>query len=172
MRLRSIILAASLACAACATPYQTDGFSGGQEPRWRDGAVLEVISGGNGYTSSSRLRRMTLLRAAEEAIKYDYRYFIELGSEDTGRSSTVDLPQTTTTTGSVTPNGNSLTYNSTTTTSVNSYDVYKPGENSTFRMFREPPPGMHPGQYYDAYEVFNQYGRRYIDNFEPLTPPA
>ncbi|MEM7458417.1 MAG: hypothetical protein AAF331_03035 [Pseudomonadota bacterium] len=172
MKLATLIIAGTLAVTGCATGYQVDGFTGGQMPKWRSVDVLEIDASGNGYTSSSKLGKMALLRAAETAIEANYRYFIEIGSEDTGKSSTVNMPSTETTTysGGYTSTG----YNSTATTtfSNNSYDVYKPGANLVYRMYEDLPEGARPGQFHDAYEIYNRLGKKWVKKFEPKTPPA
>ncbi len=172
MYIKSIILAGALAVSGCATGYQIEGSSGGQAPKWRATNILEIEAAGNGFTSDSRLERMALLRAAETAIEANYRYFIEVGSEDTSRSSTVSMPstETPTYTAGYTPSG--YTGTSTTTFNNNSYDIYKPGANLVFEMFDELPEGARPGQFHDAYEIYNRLGKKYIDNFKPKTPPA
>jgi len=172
MNIKPILIASALVVTGCATGYQTDGFTGGQMPKWRSTNVLEIEASGNGYTSSSKLDKMALLRAAETAIEANYRYFIEVGSEDTGKSSTVSMPSTETTTydGGYTSTGYSAT--STTTYSNNSYDVYKPGANLVYRMYEELPDGARPGQFHDAYEIYNRLGKKYIKTFVPRTPPA
>ena len=98
MKIATIIVAGTLVLTGCATGYQTSGCTGGQMPKWRSANVLEIQAAGNGYTSSSKLNKMALLRAAETAIEANYRYFIEVGSENTGSSSTVTMPSTETTT--------------------------------------------------------------------------
>lgn len=171
MRIRHFILAGLLTAAGCATPYQIDGNFGGQTPKWRSTHMLEIQARGNGYTSSTRLARMTLLRAAESAIEAHFRYFIEASSEDKGSESTIYMPesQTTTYTGSYTPNGYSAT--STTSYSGGELPVYKPGANVVYRMYETLPPGARPGQFYDAYEIYNRLGPKYISGFTPRHPP-
>ena len=172
MNIKPILLASALAVTGCATGYQTDGFTGGQMPKWRSMNVLEIEASGNGYTSNSELEKMALLRAAETAIEANYRYFIEIGSEDTGGSSTVNMPSTATTTydGGYTSTGFSST--STTTYTNNSYDIYKPGANLMYRMYENLPDGARPGQFHDAYEIYNRLGKKYIKNFVPKEPPV
>ncbi len=172
MKIPTILLIFAITLSACATSYQLDGFTGGQKPKWRDVDVLEIEASGNGYTSSSKLERMVLLRAAESAIEANYRYFIEISSEDTSKSSTVYLPstQTTNVTGQYTGRGYSGT--STTTYYNNSYESYKPGANVLYRMFEELPPDARPGQFHDAYEIYNRLGKKYIRKFKPKYPPT
>lgn len=171
MRLKALVLAPLLATAACATGYQVDGFTGGQAPKWRATDVLEVEAAGNGYTSDRRLNEMTLLRAAESAIEANYRYFIEIDSEDTGGSSTMYLPQTQTTTFNVTPTYTGATGSSITTYSGGPVNVYKPGVNALYRMFETLPADARPGQFHDAYEVYNRLGRKYLGrHFTPKIP--
>jgi hypothetical protein len=171
MKTRALMFAALLLCG-CATGYQVDGFTGGQTPKWRATDVLEVEASGNGYTKSSRLKEMTLLRAAETAIEARYRYFIEIGSEDTGGTSTVRMPETRTTTYTGQYIGN--TYNSTSTTTYGGgpMTIYKPGVNAVYRMFVKLPADARPGQFHDAYEIYNRLGKKYIKRFNPKAPPA
>ena len=126
--LRKLMIVAVLSTsAACATGYQVDGFKGGQEPKWRAVDVLEIKARGNGYTSSKKLGRMTLLRAAESAIEAKYRYFIEIGSENKGRESTAYLPTTTTNTYTGSYVGNTYTGTTTSYTTGGPISVFKPG---------------------------------------------
>lgn len=172
MKIATIIVAGTLVLTGCATGYQTDGFTGGQMPKWRSADVLEIQASGNGYTSSSKLNKMALLRAAETAIEANYRYFIEVGSENTGKSSKVTMPstETTTYTGGYTSTG--YTSTSTTTFNNNSYNVYKPGANLVYQMYDELPEGARPGQFHDAYEIYNRLGKKWIKKFKPKTPPV
>ncbi|MCA8900433.1 MAG: hypothetical protein KDA53_04225 [Hyphomonas sp.] len=169
---KCLVLAAVLATSACATGYQIDGFTGGQEPSWRSVDVLSVSSSGNGYTSSSKLKKMTLLRAAETAIEANYRYFIEIDSTNTGGTSTYNTPVTTNTTytwSNPSPYSTSLTSNS--YTYGGTQTVYKPGVDKLYQMFTELPEGARPGQFHDAYEIYNTYGKKWIKKFKPKMPP-
>lgn len=171
--LRKLMIVAVLSTsAACATGYQVDGFKGGQEPKWRAVDVLEIKARGNGYTSSKKLGRMTLLRAAESAIEAKYRYFIEIGSENKGRESTAYLPTTTTNTYTGSYVGNTYTGTTTSYTTGGPISVFKPGVDAVYRMFTELPADARPGQFYDAYEIYNEFGPKFIDGFEPKYPPA
>ena len=167
-----MMIAVLTASAGCATGYQVEGFSGGQAPKWRSADVLEIKARGNGYTSNKKLNRMTLLRAAETAIAADYRYFIEVGSEDRGSQSTIYLPTTTTNTYTGSYIGNTYTGTSTSYTTGGPITSFKPGVNAVYRMFTELPADARPGQFYDAYEIYNEFGPKFIDNFKPKYPPA
>lgn len=170
MKTTATILLGAILLSGCATSYQVDGFTGGQAPKWRATDVLEIESKGNGYTSSSKLKRMTLLRAAETAIAADYRYFIEVGSENTSKNTTAYMPTTTTTsvTGTNSPTGFSGT--ATTYNYGGAYNISKPGVNAVYKMFVELPSDARPGQFHDAYEVYNRLGKKYAKKFKPKYP--
>ena len=170
---KTLILTAALFASGCATGYQVDGFTGGQEPTWRGTDILSVSSSGNAYTSSKKLKRMTLLRAAESAIEANYRYFIEIDSANTGSTSTQYLPTTTNTTYTVSsPTPYSTSLSSTSYTSGGPTTVYKPGVDKVYRLFETLPEDARPGQFYDAYEIYNEYGRKWVKTFTPKAPPA
>ncbi|MEQ9315089.1 MAG: hypothetical protein RLN72_04500, partial [Henriciella sp.] len=165
---KTLIFTAALLASGCATGYQVDGFSGGQEPSWRGTDILSVSSAGNGFTSSKKLKRMTLLRAAESAIEANYRYFIEIDSENTGKESTYYTPETTTTNytwSNPSPYSTSLT--STSYSSGGLQSVYKPGVDKLYKMFETLPADARPGQFHDAYEIYNDLGRKWVKNFKP-----
>jgi hypothetical protein len=50
--------------------------------------------------------------------------------------------------------------------------IYKPGVNAVYRMFVKLPADARPGQFHDAYEIYNRLGKKYIKRFNPKAPPA
>jgi len=72
-RVRRIVLAL---LAACATPYQSKGYTGGFSETQLDVNVFRVNFNGNAYTSGERAVDFTLLRSAELAREHGYHYFI------------------------------------------------------------------------------------------------
>jgi hypothetical protein len=160
-----LFAAAAVMVSGCATSYQVDGFTGGQAPKWRATDVLEVQASGNAFTKDSNLGEMTLLRAAESAIAANFRYFIEIGSQNSGRTETAYLPQTSSTTFSVYPGAGGLHGQSSTLYGGGPVTFYKPGVNAVYRMFDELPADARPGQFHDAFEVYNRLGPKYIRGF-------
>ncbi|HTO07415.1 MAG TPA: hypothetical protein VMR86_10210 [Myxococcota bacterium] len=64
-----VLAAAALGLAACATPYQPEGYAGGYtEIQMRPKAWI-VTFRGNGYTGSSRAQDMALLRACDLVLE-------------------------------------------------------------------------------------------------------
>jgi hypothetical protein len=123
MRNAALIILSS-ALVACATGYQSEGFSGGfsEIPLAADAYKISVK--GNGFTSSSRVSEMALLRGAELAKQNGYNYFIVRGVDENSSVSTYTTPGSsqTTTYGSATAYG----YGNTATAygTSNSYTTY------------------------------------------------
>ena len=71
-----VALVLSVAVAACATQYQTQGFSGGYVDRQIDANTYNVAFSGNGYTSSDHIDTSLLYRCAELTAAAGYDYFV------------------------------------------------------------------------------------------------
>lgn len=76
----------SLILAGCGgVPYQEIGDSGGHStvPLGGDKFEIRYLSNSSGQQASTRMRELTLLRAAEVALDYGYAYFVvETETED------------------------------------------------------------------------------------------
>jgi len=77
MRILTFIAIAlgGLLLTACATGYQSSGFTGGFKDTQLAPDVFRVSFSGNGFTSSDRVQDFALLRAAELTLANDARYF-------------------------------------------------------------------------------------------------
>jgi len=112
---------------ACATAYQPIGQSGGFYHRKVEENVYIIGFNGNGFTNNQRVNDFATLRAAEIGAKLGYTHFTIEGTLDRSKTELVDMGTTTSTTGRVNENRNSTTFRTTSTTTNNSYTVYKPG---------------------------------------------
>jgi hypothetical protein len=73
-----ILLAMSfvgLLVAACATPYQSDGITGGYEETKLEPGIWRVAYGGNGFTTRETVQTYFLYRCAELALEKGYDGF-------------------------------------------------------------------------------------------------
>lgn len=125
---------------ACATEYQSSGFTGGFNDTQLAPDVFRVSFSGNGFTSSDRVQDFALLRAAELTLANDARYFAMISSADQSRTDTYVTPGSSQTTGTVSAYGNTGYYSGTTTYSppqVHTY--YKPGVGMLIRIFQTKP---------------------------------
>lgn len=150
-----IILTTMLLLSACATTYQSQGFSGGFSETQLDENVFTVRFNGNGFTSVERASDFTMLRSAELALQHGYNYFVIVDANQYTRNSTYTTPTTATTTlntntyGTASVYGNTGTYNSrtygTATTQFSggqTYNISKPSTSNTIVCFDEKPEGF------------------------------
>lgn len=68
--------------AACATGYQSSGFTGGFKNTQLSPDVFRVSFSGNAFTSSDRVQDFALLRAAELTLANNAQYFTVITSAD------------------------------------------------------------------------------------------
>jgi hypothetical protein len=115
MRLPSALFAVAF-LASCATPYAPKSLQGGYSEVQFDRNVFRVTFEGNGYTSRSNVEEMALLRSAEVALKNGFTHFVIAGGSSDSKHALLPMPGQSTTTGSVTPAGNTVYFRSTTTT--------------------------------------------------------
>lgn len=168
---RSLIAAAALGLASCATPYAPMGYAGGFESNWLSPNTLSVTVMGNGFTNARRVREMALVQSAERARESGYCYFVFGGSVNQSSVTQTYMPGSTTTTTTGTVTGNSFYGTSTTSGGGYYMPVFRPGETLTVRMFSSPPPGFRPGQYYDVAQIINgEIGARYLSDASRAIP--
>src|SRR5262245_15060327 len=86
---------------ACATPYQSTGFSGGFSETRLAPDVFRVNFSGNGYTSAERAQDFAFLRAAELTLAAGFKYFVPLKEASSTTVSTITTPGFASTTGSI-----------------------------------------------------------------------
>ena len=152
-KLTGLIITGVLVLAACQTPYQEPGFTGGVTAAPITNNVYRISARGNAYTSATTIQDYVLLKAAEMTLQAGGTHFLIMGNTDaTSRS----IQQTS---GTMQTNviGNTAY---TTYTPGYSYDVVKPGEDLIIHVItvpsgRKPPPGSFPAQ-----EVFDNINPR------------
>ena len=171
--MRCQIIPAIIACsmlAAC-TPYQemsgVKGLLGGVQAHRIDETTVQVLARGNALTDADTITRYTLRKAAEETLAAGYDGFYIVSDQDRTRRrivSTMDISGTangtTSVHGTMTGAGNTAfisgTANSTAflsgTATTQTYNIIKPGETVTIKMFRGPKRSNAPGVY-DAHEL-------------------
>jgi hypothetical protein len=154
-------LVAALVCslAACATPYQESGLSGGVRAATLGGDSYRIEAHLNAYSSQSTVQDYLLLRAAETAQQQGAVGFIILGAQDTSQSGTVVLPGQSTTNAYAYGAGNYAYGQSTTTYSPSqAYHVVRPGGMMMIQLVRAPIPQSL--QYFNAGEIVTAIGPR------------
>jgi hypothetical protein len=168
----------AMACAsvaACATPYQKQGFAGGFSETQLDENAFRVAFRGNGYTSHERVADFTLLRSAELTRAHGYHFFIVVQASERTSYSSHTTPTQSTTTASATGYGNSTYVTAhTTTTGGQTYLIAKPGASNTIVCFRDRPDGYE--MVYNAdflYRSLTQkYGMPAPDAYTYQAPPV
>ena len=82
MKAIATLLSVLLLAAACATPYQTPGPTGGVSVRQIDASSAEVTGIGNALTADATIRDYVMLRAAEETLRAGYGHFVIVSTRD------------------------------------------------------------------------------------------
>ncbi len=162
MRRCTLLLALPLLLAACATPYQPRGLSGGFSETRLDTNTFRVAFQGNGFTSRERVEVYLLRRAAELTLEHGADYFVVVdeGTERNILSVTTPGRYSATTTASAYAVG-STAYGSATTVGTYTPGVTVPitkyGAGATIKVFRgEKPADLANG--YDARDVLQYVG--------------
>jgi len=166
--------------AACATPYQQSGLSGGFTDLPMGNNTYSIRFSGNGFTSGERATSMAYIRAADLAISKGYQRFVVLGLDEdikvstytTAGSSSTTVTGTANTTASATgysvgssayAYGNAYTnYNAkadTTFTPPQTHYINKPSTALVVRFVSPDSPDFE--QAIDAYDVLNSLGPKY-----------
>jgi hypothetical protein len=169
MRIILLLAMASL-LAACATPYQSQGMSGGYSETQLDANVFQVSFRGNGFTNADRAADFTLMRSAEIALQRGFRHFVIVDSQQSQKTSTHTTPTTsttninTTTYGNANRVGNSINYSgntygtaTTTQSGGQTYTVSKPRASNTIVCFEQKPEGFS----YNAEMVLSSLKQKY-----------
>ncbi len=153
-------VAVLLLTAACATPYQKQGFTGGFDETPIAPNVWRVSFNGNGYTSSDRAEDLVLLRSAELTLTSGYSYF-GLASARVGSTvQALTAPTVTTTSANAHVFGNTVRGSSTSiTTGGGTTFISKPSAHNTVVMFKEKPEGT--GMIFDAQFICTSVGAKY-----------
>jgi hypothetical protein len=145
--------------AGCATPYQSNGFSGGYSETQFAPDAFRVVFRGNGYTSPERAQDFALLRASELTIQHGFTCFAIIDENDSTTTSSFTTPGHSETTaygtgyssGNIYLNPYGGTYSGTSSAYVNAnttytppqtYVFYKPRSGLLFRCFQTKPDGI------------------------------
>jgi len=130
--------------AGCATPYQSNGFTGGFSETQLAPDVFRVYFCGNGYTSGERVQDFALLRASELSLQHSFKYFAILEQNNSVKSYSYSTPGEAYTTGSVDIHGNTATFSGYTTYEPGkTYTFYKPKTGLLIQCFAEKPDGIY-----------------------------
>lgn len=118
--------------AACATPYQQMGFTGGVNDLQLNDTTYRITARGNGYTNPERVQDFVLLRASEIAMSRGYAGFIINGAADQSTVAQFTTPgyATTNTYGTAMGGGGLASLNTTSTTTYTppvTHTFFKPG---------------------------------------------
>jgi hypothetical protein len=161
MRILSFIAVALVGplVAACATGYQSTGFTGGFKDTQLAPDVFRVSFSGNAFTSSDRVQDFALLRAAELTLANNAQYFAVISSANQSRTDTHVTPGSSHTSGTVSAYGNTGYYSGTTTYSAPQVQTYhKPGVGMMIRTFQTKPEG---GVVFDASFIIDSIRTKY-----------
>tara|TARA_A200000113_G_scaffold225930_2_gene248811 strand:- start:2085 stop:2654 length:570 start_codon:yes stop_codon:yes gene_type:complete len=152
MKKIAVLFSVVLTLSACASPYQSKGFSGGFSETQLSENVFQVSFRGNGYTSSERASDFAMLRSAELTLENGYKYFALADNQNAVENSSYTTPVQAHTTGysntygTLNTYGNYGTYsgstygNATTTfTGGQTYNIRKPKSMNTIVMFHKKP---------------------------------
>ena len=169
---RTIFLAAvsAIALCGCATDYQPNKtYSVGGIPLFSTGGftetqldknVFQVTFDGNEFTAGQRASDLVLLRCADIALKHDFSFFVIVDSKAYNNISSYTTPIQSTTTGSATRAGNTVSGSATTTTTGGqTYVTVMPSATNTVVYFKEKPSVQ--GFSYNADFICNSLGQKY-----------
>ena len=135
-----------LLLAACSTPYQEMGLSGGVKATRVDATTVRISGRGNAFTSSDTISDYVMIKAAEETLASGYGHFQVIGENEEASTSYLVSPSTATTT----YQGYQATTNYTTPTLI---PVRKPRATLMIKMYPGPKSSDAPPTVYDAREV-------------------
>lgn len=168
MTFRLLLTSTLFALAACTTPYQEMGLTGGVSAQQIDERIVRVSARGNAFTSHTLIQEYALLKAAEVTMQNSCRYFAIVQGQDASRTGTIVTPgsATTHTSGSVHAYGNyaSGTATSRTTYSPPTYTNFvKPGQDVYIRMFKEDELSEEQkGGVFDAHSIMKFLGAKHL----------
>lgn len=158
---RLFMIAMLAALAGCSTPYGPSGLAGGYEETQLAPNIWRVSFTGNGYTSQEQTQDFALLRSAELATKNGFRYFGFAGAAVRANAGgVVTMPGYSTTSGSASIYGNSISGSSNTISYPGAaYAWTYPTANNTVVMFRDRP--QVEAMIYDAQFICRSIGTKY-----------
>ena len=160
------VLAVSL--GGCATSYQGGVLSKGADARWLSSDQLVVTARGNAYTSEDRVGDYCVLKAAEETINAGFRYMVTTKTVnisqirthyvDDGRRAKISA---------LSHDDRPARSRASDASFGETILIRRPGRRTTYRLYKEPPQGLSPNQYIDAYAIYNSLGPANLKRFTP-----
>ena len=148
MRIAGALFALGL--AACATPYQSQGFTGGVGATQIDANTIRITARGNAFTGAAQIANYAMLKAAEETEARGYDLFLIVQSDDRSRRGAF------TTGGSASSQIDTFGSSATVTTTYDPPSItpyVKPGEDLIIKIFKGMKPNDAPPNLYNAHEV-------------------
>ena len=148
--------------SGCATPYGSSAgnYLGGFSEAQLGENMFQVSFEGNAYTKADTVANYTLLRSAELTLQYGFTHFIVVDKADLSRSGSFTTPTSSSTTGSASIIGNTVTGSSTTQFyGGQTYAFKKPGASNTIVCFNGKP--QIGGAVYDAAFLVQSLKARY-----------
>ena len=158
---KALLVAASLTLlTACATTYQSTGFSGGFREVQLDKNIWKVTFNGNGFTGKQRAEDLAMLRSADLTLKNGYKYFAFISTDSSVSNHVMQMPSSSTTTFSANRYGNNISG----TAFTNNYggnivNIRKPSSTNTVFMARTR--DEINGTSYDAEFICSSLGKSY-----------
>ena len=138
---------------ACATPYQTSGFTGGVSITQLNTSVYDINAAGNGFTGAERVKHFALLRAAETCLDNGFSSFVPIASNASTSTHTLHNNNYNTTCNSYEYSIDCSTFGGETTT------ITKPKQNMTVKMFRDEE--LAPSSAFSCQIIYNNLAPRY-----------
>jgi hypothetical protein len=155
--MRVLILSASIVLAACSTPYQEMGLSGGVSAKQMTANTYRIEARGNGYTGSSDVKDYAMLKAAEITRASGNTHFVIIDAADASHQGQVVIPGSAQT--NVYGYGNYATAQ-TTYTPAQAISIHKPGQDMFIRMVSIKPGEVPPHGAISADEIIQFVGSR------------
>lgn len=139
-RRSGIILLASLALGACATPYQPKGMTGGFTETQLEQDRFRVLFSGNANTTPERAQDFALLRGAELTLDHGFTHFAVVEGNHGEVVNVIDVPATSTTREKAQTRGTTTYVTSQTVTTGGGVAVYRhPRIDYVIACFKERP---------------------------------
>ena len=151
--MRVITALAILALAACSTPYQEMGFSGGVSAQQMTSDTFRIQARGNGYTGSTAVQDYLMLKSAETTLQNGGTHFIVVDAANASNASQIVTGGTAHTT----------FVGNTATTSYNPpmvHNIFKPGQDAYIRVLNVGPGQAVPSGAVSAKEILQFVGSR------------
>jgi hypothetical protein len=151
MRIAIALIATVL--AACSTPYQEMGFTGGVSAQQMTSETFRISARGNGYTDATSVQDFLMLKAAETTTQNGGTHFVVVSAADASRTAEIVTGGTART---------SFVGNTATTsyTPPTVHNVFKPGQDAYIRVLKIGPGQQPPPNAISAAEIIQFVGPR------------